>query len=252
MKDDPLEHSFHDGSIIAIRHFGSEIQIAMERTELSSAKNIKGILTLSGVRKLELDGRASKDPLAMKADSATILDFEVKQSRVHLFVEWVHYPKSDLSEQYTDIVVDANSLNWEDAPDLFDPYNIAIIEKRFVVPIIVLAAPSMKEKLNDPLLPTYVALSALAHHVVNSFKAGDLSEFPRIFNLIERLHVDGDDYVREAATIGFLEAVQNLSAQPDSGIDSGVFAPHLRPQSKRWWDALNDFWSGKKDRVVVD
>ena len=247
---------FHDGSIIAIENFGAEIRIAMESSEiwpedltdnvmLTERSTIKGILTMSGVRELEVDGKKSKERLEMRADYATILDFDLGGSKVHFFVEWINYPKSDPGEDYADIVIETDTISWQDDPGLFDPYSLTTIEERFVIPLIVIALPQMKEELADPLLSIYSALGALVHYVVDSYKLGSLSEFPRIFNLIERLHKDGDEYVREAATIGFLEALQNIAGQPDSGINAQVFDPFLGPESKRAWDALNDFWSGK-------
>lgn len=64
------------------------------------------------------------------------------------------------------------------------------------------------------------------------------------------LHVEGDDYVREAATIGLLEGIQN-----DWGnhlVDPELFAIHLLPESRQYWDELNAFWRGGKRYVGKD
>jgi hypothetical protein len=248
-------YHFHDGSIIAIEHAHQKVRIAMESAEISveylteknvltKAGTIKGILTVSGSHAIEVDGKKFKDILTMRADSATILDFDVSESKVHFFVEWINYPQNNPDEEYMDIVIEADAINWEHAPDIFDPYNLTTIEERFVIPLIILAAPNMKEKLADPLETHFHALANLSAHIVESYRKGALEEIPRIFNLIERLLKNGEKSVKEAATIGFLEGVQNLSAW--AGISPEVFIPWLGHESKRDWDALNNFWDRKK------
>jgi len=41
--------------------------------------------------------------------------------------------------------------------------------------------------------------------------AGDRDEFPAVFGVIDDLHLRGDQYVCELATIGFLEDLQNTN-----------------------------------------
>lgn len=251
------KYDFHDGSIIAIEHEHQQVRIAMESAEicpeditenevLTKARTIKGILTISGIRTLEVDGKQFKGRLTMQADSATILDFNVDESKVHFFVEWINFPQTDPGWEYTDIVIEAEAIRWEDSPDIVDPYNLPTIEARFVIPLIILAAPTIKEKLTDPLLTHFHALVELSDHVITSYRRGELKEIPRIFNLIERLLKDGEDSVKEAATMGFLEGVQNRCSHTETGIAPEVFVPYLGHESKRDWDALNDFWNGKK------
>jgi len=71
--------------------------------------------------------------------------------------------------------------------------------------------------------------------------------FPAVARVIERLHVEGDGYVREAATIGLLEGIQN--AWSNNTVDPESFVPHLLPESLRRWRSLNDFWSGESTSV---
>ncbi len=91
-------------------------------------------------------------------------------------------------------------------------------------------------------LPLYVALGALASHLVEGMRAGTTQEFPAVFLVVERWHCEGDDYVRESATIGLLEGVQNIAG--NSGVDPSLFERWLLPESHRWWLKLNRFWSG--------
>ncbi len=77
-----------------------------------------------------------------------------------------------------------------------------------------------------------------------------LNEFPCIFKVVENFHTNGDSYVREAATIRFLESLQNHSSHVE--LDPEVFDCYLHPASLRWWDALNRFWSGKIPYVCIE
>jgi hypothetical protein len=88
--------------------------------------------------------------------------------------------------------------------------------------------------------PLYVVLGRLSDYLVTLYQSGSDSEFRAAVNLIERMHTHGDDYVREAATIGLLEGLQNIAVS--RGIDLAALRGHLGPESQRWWDSLNRFW----------
>lgn len=89
-------------------------------------------------------------------------------------------------------------------------------------------------------LPHYLALSDLAHHLVAQLEAGDTQRFKAVFHVVERWHVEGDRDVREAATIGLLEDLQNAhlyrSARPQD------FLKWMGPCSRRFWGKVEAFW----------
>ena len=60
---------------------------------------------------------------------------------------------------------------------------------------------------------TYIVLGRFADHLVELHQAGSEAEFSDVAELIERIHAEGDDYVREAATIGLLEGIQNQAVR---------------------------------------
>ncbi|MFC3694752.1 DUF7674 family protein [Chenggangzhangella methanolivorans] len=95
--------------------------------------------------------------------------------------------------------------------------------------------------------PLYLALAELARHVVECLNAQRTENLDAIFAVVEPWHADGDAYVREAATIGMLESLQNLLGGDDRG-GSAVEA-WLGPESKRWWDKLDRFWAGNSDAL---
>lgn len=92
----------------------------------------------------------------------------------------------------------------------------------------------------DP--PIYLALSSLAEHLLRRLKVNDTEGFDRIFAVVELWHTEGDAYVREAASIGLLESLQNLSGGSDRR--PTTVEPWLGTESKRWWDKLDRYWAG--------
>jgi hypothetical protein len=114
----------------------------------------------------------------------------------------------------------------------------AMISASQMLPILIEACPSFQstEKL------VYVALGNLARHLLELYRRTETQSFPAIGEAIERLHIEGDHYVREAATTGLLEGIQNVWGNND--VDPELFATYLLPESRKGWDKLNAFWRG--------
>ncbi|MDX2216726.1 MAG: hypothetical protein SFY66_25905 [Oculatellaceae cyanobacterium bins.114] len=125
----------------------------------------------------------------------------------------------------------------------------AMITKEQVMPLFLEACPSFTGRLkehrafykDEDLL--YVELGGFAHHLVELHKAKQTDEFLAVFDVVERLHIEGDTYVREAATIGLLKGIQNVGR--NSGVNSEDFTRYLKPESAKWWRQLDAFWDGK-------
>lgn len=123
--------------------------------------------------------------------------------------------------------------------------------KEQVMPLLLEACPSFSKRWEEHLAfyenedekLLYIDLGEFAHHLVELQKAQRVAEFPAVFQAIEKLHLDGDHYVKEAATIGMLEGIQNVAA--NNGVGPEAFVPFLGPESTKWWRQLNDFWDGK-------
>lgn len=86
----------------------------------------------------------------------------------------------------------------------------------------------------------YIALGELARHLIELERRNEIDEFENIFRLIERFHLEGEHYVKEAATIGLLESLQN-----NLGNDAEKFVKYLKPETAKWWNELNKFWNGE-------
>ena len=120
-----------------------------------------------------------------------------------------------------------------------------------MLPRLVVACPSFAEKWEEhkreyfdeeDYLP-YIALCEFSDHLIQLYSNGATQEFSAVFDEIEQLHLLGEPYVREAATIGCLEGLQNMMG--NRGMDPAVLRPFLGPESAKWWDQLNKFWNGE-------
>jgi hypothetical protein len=130
----------------------------------------------------------------------------------------------------------------------------SVIAKDEVMPLLLQACPSFVEPWKAySAEPTYeegllyIDLGEFAHHLVELMRAGPTSEFAAVFDVVERLHLDGDAYVKEAATIGLLEGIQNVAG--NTGVDPERFVPHLKAESAKWWAELDGFWGGNSPYV---
>ena len=101
---------------------------------------------------------------------------------------------------------------------------------------------------DEPDPPLYVALGAFARHLVTLLESGDADALESAFEAIERLHTDGEHYVREAATVGILEGLQNGNLHRET--KPSDFERFLRPESRRWWAKLIRFWDGDAGAVA--
>ena len=89
----------------------------------------------------------------------------------------------------------------------------------------------------------YVHAGAFARHLLALHRSQQRDEFPAIAAFIESLHTDADHATREFATIGILEAIQNVWSHSELSPDE--FLPFLQPVSAVAWRTLNQFWAGK-------
>jgi hypothetical protein len=96
----------------------------------------------------------------------------------------------------------------------------------------------------------YVHLGDFADHVVDLLERGDGAELPALAGALERLHVEGDDFVKEAATIGLLEAIQNVAGH--RSVATRALEDVLGVEARRWWASLDGFWSGELPYVGAD
>jgi hypothetical protein len=135
-----------------------------------------------------------------------------------------------------------------------------VIGRDDVMPMLLEAVPSFSEQWSeiedDPMILDeatgtrlhYIDVAWFAPHVVGLQRSGATDELTCLFEVIEMLHTDGDEYVKELATIGYLEGIQTACSHT-TDVRQEEFEPYLGPESRRWWCGLNEFWSGKTPSV---
>lgn len=127
-----------------------------------------------------------------------------------------------------------------------------MITRDQMLPLLVEACPSFAPNWREFVdewkdkgdLPLYLVLADLAKHLVSKLAAGETEDFAAVFAVVERLHVEGEHYVREAATVGLLEDLQNTGIHKTT--EPEQFRRFLHQQSERWWDKLYAFWEEGK------
>jgi hypothetical protein len=132
----------------------------------------------------------------------------------------------------------------------------ALIVASEVMPLLLEACPSfapqwvnevLEENLddaNDGGRLFYVDAGAFIHHLVSLKVDGRDAEFPAVFDVFERLVVEGDSYVQNLGQIGYLEGLQMMTVTAAGLSPERDFRPYLRPASERIWEALNRSWGG--------
>jgi len=101
----------------------------------------------------------------------------------------------------------------------------------------------VEEWADEPDLPQYLALADFARHLIARLERGETAVFESVFEVVERWHLEGEHYVREAATVGLLESLQNTNLHEGATCPDD-FVRWLRPETRRWWDKLERFWGG--------
>ncbi len=86
----------------------------------------------------------------------------------------------------------------------------------------------------------YLAMGDLTRHIIDLYNENKTEEVLTVFDVVEKFHTDGNDYVKELATIGFLESLQNNADK-----NAKQFVQYLKPVSLKWWNELNKFWKGE-------
>ena len=92
---------------------------------------------------------------------------------------------------------------------------------------------------DDKELPYIVAAFFVSYLLEASTNEND-ETLRAAAQLIESLHLYGDNYVKELATIGYLEGIQNIWIYSNTD-----FYDYLLPESRKWWNQLLKFWGGK-------
>ena len=106
----------------------------------------------------------------------------------------------------------------------------------------------LEEWKDDDELPQYLALGDLARYISSLISESKDEEIKKIFSVIERWHLEGDSFVKEAATVGILEELQNTNVVGER-VPKKVEL-YLLPESKKWWLKVYEFW--EKGKIISE
>jgi hypothetical protein len=125
---------------------------------------------------------------------------------------------------------------------------VTTITRSEILPLLVEACPSYEPELRrfksdyvddvEPFL--YVAFPQFTRCLSRVLAAGDVETVQRVFALVERLIVEGDAEVQEAAVVGIIRNLQNANLHEQTSPDD--YLPYLMPESQRWWGKVKTFW----------
>lgn len=125
-----------------------------------------------------------------------------------------------------------------------------MIEASEMLPLLVEASPSFSKEwavfqlewANELSFPYYIALGAFACHMCSLLFEGQDQALAKVFAVIERLHNEGNTYVKEAVTVGLLEDLQNMMLNhPTMKLEQ--FERFLLPETMRYWNKVIEFWN---------
>jgi len=132
----------------------------------------------------------------------------------------------------------------------------AVIQKPQIIPLVLARCPGFRPFWQKHLefwggeeAGIYNDLGAFATFIVDAYGRQDTGQVIAAFKLIEELLVDGNEEVRTAAAIGFLEDVRNIASWRPFG--SVVFVQWLGPKSKEAWAEIEEMWRDKKSLADV-
>ncbi|MCP9481724.1 hypothetical protein NNA36_07080 [Shimia sp. CNT1-13L.2] len=97
-------------------------------------------------------------------------------------------------------------------------------------------------------LPNYLLISDLVRECSGLLSSGRTKELGQIFEVVETWLIEGEPYVKEAATVGFIEDLQNENLHV--GTEPKDFVQYLKPESAFWWRKVEDFW--QRGTLLVD
>ncbi len=111
---------------------------------------------------------------------------------------------------------------------------------------ILIEFPKLRIDNEDFDLP-YMVAGVFAQFLLDAYKTKDTQTVSKGFQFIEKMHLSKVPEIRELATIGYLEGIQNVWSN-DLNNPELVFN-NLGTESKKWWLELNKFWSKKINYV---
>ncbi|TYR81613.1 hypothetical protein FZC66_07200 [Priestia megaterium] len=117
-----------------------------------------------------------------------------------------------------------------------------MITKREVIQLLLEACPSFQpneETDTNNKEGLQQELSRFASHLISLEFNNQLERERDVFEVIERLYIEGESEVKEAVTTGLFETIQHMLA--DQHIKQEEIGKLLKPHSFNWWKTVEKF-----------
>jgi hypothetical protein len=117
-----------------------------------------------------------------------------------------------------------------------------------VMRLLLEAAPGFRDQWRSHLAKckqrgVFTDTGEFACYLLRMLEANLTTEFPAVFEVIERVIAEGDAEARMAATAGVLETVQTIASGRPFGPEP--FVRWLGPRSLRAWQEIAAEWANK-------
>ena len=101
----------------------------------------------------------------------------------------------------------------------------------------------------DKELP-YCVAGSFAHYLLDAYNNNFIETLELAGNFIENLYAHKDDKIDNLATVGYLEAIQNVWS--NNSINPEEMVKYFGCTSQKWWTKLNRFWNGDVNALNDD
>ena len=91
----------------------------------------------------------------------------------------------------------------------------------------------------------YQIAGDFARYILKNIDDNNIEQMKKCFEFIELLLNNGTEKTKELAAIGYLEDLQNFTGGNQIMEKYKFIYDFLGIESKKWWNKLNDIWSGK-------
>jgi len=96
----------------------------------------------------------------------------------------------------------------------------------------------------------YCVAGSFAHYLLNAFQNDSIDTLYLAGKFIEELYSYKNIKIDELATVGYLEAIQNVWG--NNSVDPEEMVKYLGSTSQKWWIKLNRFWNGEINALRND
>jgi len=114
---------------------------------------------------------------------------------------------------------------------------------------LVNAFPDFSIDVIDEGLP-YCVAGSYAFYLLDAYKNNAVDTLVLAGEFIEELYSYKDEKIENLATIGYLEAIQNVWG--NNSTDPEEMVKYLGNISRKWWVKLNRYWDGDIKALMDD